>query len=148
MSMLTHWNPFKSSPSAPLMTQNFENMFRDFMTRPMLRDVDVSPDIRIDVSEDDKSYLVMAEIPGVDKKDISVTIDGDEVSIIAETKREAESSDKSRLYSERAYGRAFRSFTLPTHVDQDRANASYDNGVLKLMLPKKGNGSRRAITVS
>jgi HSP20 family protein len=148
MSVMTRWNPFKSSTQATAMMPSFENLFRDFISRPVLRDLEMAPDIRIDVSEDDKFYTVTAEIPGVDKNDIAVTIDGDEVAISAESKRETESSDKSQVYSERAYGRSFRSFTLPTHVDKDKVDAKYDKGVLKLTLPKMGNGSRKTIAVS
>lgn len=147
MSMLTRWNPFKTPASVPAL-QDFEDIFRGFGLRPMLREMESAPSMRIEVSEDDKAYAVMAEIPGVKKEDINVTIDGHMVNISAEVKRETEQKEENQLYSERYFGRVQRSFSLPMDVDQDKALARYENGVLQLSLPKKPNGSSRRITLS
>ena len=92
----------------------------------------------MDVSEDDKSYTVHAEIPGVTKDDIHVTIEGNQVTLGAEVKREKDVKDGERtLRSERYYGSVFRSFTLPVEVDESSSKAKYDKGVLELTLTKK-----------
>lgn len=148
MNMLTRWNPFKSGTSPVAAMQEFDDFFRGLATRSAWRDMDLAPDIRIDVSEDDKSFQIKAEIPGVNKEDISITVDGNLISISAEVKRESENKDNNRLYSERSFGKAFRSFSLPCDVEQAKAEAHYEKGVLSLMLPKRPNGSARKIAVS
>lgn len=148
MSMLTRWNPFKPAHTSTGMLPGVDELFRNMWSRPLMRESDLVPDIRIEVNEDDKAYRVSAEIPGVDKKDISITVDGNEVAISAEVKRESDADEKAQVYSERSFGRSYRSFTLPMDVDDTKADAKYENGVLTLSLPKKGNGHRKAITVS
>jgi len=88
---------------------------------------------------------VHAEIPGVKKDDIQVDVNGDQVSIRAEVKREKEEKKGEKvLHSERYYGMVSRSFTLPGDVDEKGTVAKYADGVLDLTLPKKqGNGARR-----
>ena len=103
---------------------------------------------RIDVKEDDKNYMVHAEIPGVKKEDIQVSIDGNQVSISAEVKRQKEDRQGEKLLrSERYYGKVYRAFGLAQDVDQEKAQAKYENGVLELTLPKKAAAARKAITI-
>lgn len=147
MSMLTRWNPFKTTSSMPAFPE-FEDLFRGFGMRPMLRELEGAPSMRIEVSEDDKAYAVMAEIPGVSKEDISITIDGHMVHVAAEVKRESEQKEENQLYNERYFGRVQRSFSLPMEVDQDKAVARYENGVLHLTLPKNPTGSAKRILLS
>ena len=101
--------------------------------------------IKVDVKEDDKSYTVHADIPGVSKDDIQVDVDGSVISIRAEVKKEKEEKKGEKLiHSERYYGMVSRSFSLPAEVDEKAVVAKYKDGVLDLTLPKKtGNGSRR-----
>jgi HSP20 family protein len=147
MNQLTHWNPFK--PLAKFETPaGFEDFFRNFGLRPAWRDLEVMPEIRIDVSEDDKAYRIKADIPGVKKEDIDVSIEGREIAISAESSKKTERKDESTLYTERSEGRFYRSFTLPLEVDSKSAEARYDGGVLSLTLPKKPNGKSHRITVS
>jgi len=109
---------------------------------------DSAPAIKIDVSETDASYTVKAEIPGVHKDDIDIRIDGNLVTIAAELKKETEEKKEGRvLRSERQYGYASRSFTLASAVDEAKAEARYDNGVLALTLPKKAAASSRRLSV-
>lgn len=147
MSLLTRWSPFKSmSRFDP--TADIDEFFRGFGMRPMLRDIDVVPDIRLDVREDATAYQIKADIPGVKREDISVSVDGGQVSISAEVKRESERKDEHEVHSERYHGNVFRAFTLPVDVDGDRAEAKYEEGVLTLTLPKKSNGKSHRIAVS
>ena len=124
----------------------FPDFFRSLM-RPMRLDVEPALEIRIDLKETDNAYTVHAEIPGVRKEDIDVTIDGNFVSLRAEVKREKEEKGEKMLRSERYYGSVSRSFTLASDVDEKTATAKYADGVLELMLPKKAGSSSRRVQV-
>ncbi|HUW51998.1 MAG TPA: Hsp20/alpha crystallin family protein [Rhodanobacter sp.] len=149
MATMTRWNPLRAvSRMDPLA--NFEDMFRDLGTRPLWRELEATtPDMRIDVTENDKAFLVNAEMPGIDKNDIAISVEGNQVSISAEVKRESKKKDNEMdVYTERYYGKVFRSFSLPTEIESTKADAHYDNGILHLTLPKKHNGGAHKITVS
>lgn len=148
MNSITRYDPFTSlarfDPFGDL-----DDMFKGFTLRPVLRGMDVEPQIRIDVSEEDKSYVVKAEIPGVSRDDIHVSVDGNQVSISAEVKKEKEEKQgKKIIRSERYYGNVYRSFTLGQSVDQSSAKAKYADGVLELTLPKAGGSAVRQLTIS
>lgn len=147
MSNLSHWNPFKAMGRLDPGGE-FDELFRGL--RPLAREFELAPELTMDVSEDAKAYTVHAEIPGVDKKDIDVSVDGNKVAISAEVRRQAEKKDGERLvHAERYYGKVYRVFTVPAEIDAARVGASYDKGVLTLTLPKRGNGeSRKRISVS
>lgn len=148
MANVTHWNPFKPLARLEQRSPLFDDFFRDFGLRPRWQEME-TPEMRIDVTENDHSYAVKAEIPGVSKDDIDVSIDGSQVSISAEVKRESKKKDDERqICTERYYGQIYRSFSLPNEVDSAKANAHYENGVLTLTLPKKENGSAHKVTVS
>ena len=125
--------------------------FRDFfrnMMRPMSLELEASaPEIRLDLKETEAAYAVHAEIPGVKKEDIDVSIDGNLVTIRAEVKREKEEKGETMLRTERYYGAMTRSFTLATDVDEKAATAKYADGVLELTLPKKAGSSSRRLQV-
>lgn len=146
MSQLTHWNPFKSLVrSAPLA--EVDDLFRNFGIRPFLNKLEV-PDIRLDVSEDNMTYTVKADIPGVNKEDIDIAVDGRQVIISATSAHKSEKKGETSLYTERSEGQVYRSFTLPVEVDSTNAQAHYENGVLDLTLPKKASGSDHRVKVS
>ena len=147
MSQLTHWNPFKSLAKME-SAANFDDLFRSFGMRPGWRELEMMPEIRIDVSEDANAYTVRADIPGVKKEDIEITVEGRDVSISAGSRQKTEKKGETSLYVERSEGRTFRSFTLPQEVDSQGATAHYEDGVLSLNLPKKPNGKNQRITVS
>ena len=125
-----------------------DDWFNNVSMRPMSWDRDTSPQIRMDLTENDKSYVVYAEIPGVHKDEIKVSVEGNKVSIMAESKHEKEAVDEGKmLWHERYQGSCFRSFTLAYDIDEDNAKAKYENGVLELTLPKKGGGTLKEITI-
>ncbi len=130
----------------------FDDRFED-LVRAFFRPVVAQPDagavqIKIDVEEDEKAYAVHAEIPGVKKDDINVTIDGNQVAITAEVKREREVREGSRvLRTERFSGKAYRSFALAQEVDDAAAEASYTDGVLHLRLPKRAVLASKKLTI-
>jgi HSP20 family protein len=140
MANITRWDPF----------EDIDDLFKGFFLRPMRVDsgVDSQMRIKMDVKEDDKAYVVHAEVPGVKKEDIQVSIDGNQVSISAEVKREKEEKQGEKvLRTERYYGKVYRAFSLAQDVDQDGARAKYENGVLELTLPKRAASAQRRLTV-
>jgi len=147
MANLTRWDPF-GERSLGGLSQSMDEWMNRFL-RPRRALLDVSTlDITIDVTENDSAYTVKAEIPGVKKEDINVSIDGNLVSISAEVKREKEEKKGDKvLREERFYGAMSRSFTLPTEVDQAQAKAEYANGVLALTLPKKPGSQSKKLEI-
>lgn len=127
-----------------------EDFFRDFRLNHALRDLDTPPAIKMDVAETEQAYTVKAELPGMKKEDIKVDVDAKRVTITAETRRDSEQKEGSTVVrSERYYGQQYRCFTLEHEIDEQKAAAKYDNGVLELVLPKKeGKQSARKITIS
>ena len=139
MANLTRYNPFEDF---------FGDFGKGFFVRPLAMPAEAELKMKIDVKEDDKAYTVKADIPGVKKEDIKVDVDGDLVTVSAETKAEKEEKkDEKVIYSERSYGAVSRSFTLPTDVDAKGAKAEYKDGVLNLVLPKRSNGSAKRIEI-
>jgi len=128
-----------------------DDLFRGFFVRPVAYDGRSgleAPRLKVDVSEKNGAYLVTADLPGVKKEDIQVSIDGAELTLSAEIKREKEVAQGERvLHAERAYGKVSRSFTLPQELDEAKAEARFRDGVLELTLPKKAAAARRAITI-
>jgi HSP20 family protein len=148
MTTVTRWNPLKATPRFDPIA-SFDDLFRGWGLRPLAREMEVAADIRIDVSEDATTYKVRAEMPGVDRNDIEISVEGNQVSIGAEVKRETKSKeDEKDVYTERYFGKVFRSFTLPIDLESAKSEAKFDKGVLTLTLPKKSNGGSRKISVS
>ena len=113
--------------------------------RRLFREMPAEPTIKLDLTEDDKAYKVKAELPGVKKDDIDVEVEGNQVSIAAEVKRESEQKEGEKVvHSERYYGKQFRSFTLPRDIAAGKVEAKFADGVLELTLPKaNGNGGQK-----
>jgi HSP20 family protein len=137
---MTRYSPFDEA---------FDDLLKCFLVRPVGFDEKVQQvSIRMDVAENDKAYVVHAEVPGVRKEDIHVTIDGNQVTISAETQHKREQKDGEKvLRSERSYGKAYRAFTLAQDVDEAGAEAKYVDGVLELTLPKKAATSAKRLSV-
>jgi HSP20 family protein len=138
-SDITHFLPLRS----------FEDLLRDLRVRPIFGNLEAEPQIKMDVSETAQGYTVKAEIPGVKKGDVKVAIEGNQVTISAETKHETEKKDgESVVRRERYFGAQSRSFTLAHEIDDSKATARYSDGVLELSLPKKpGNGGRKLLPI-
>ena len=155
MNGITRYDPFNELARSPLRARfdpflDMDDIFNGLMMRPLFREgAEIGPQIRMDVKEAGGQYLVNAEIPGVNKDDIHVTIEGNRVSISAEIKQEKEAKEGERLVrSERSFGMASRSFSLADEVDESKVQAKYNNGVLELMLPKKPGSSRKEISIA
>ena len=128
-----------------------DDLFKGFLVRPLSYDgrgESTLPRMKVDVAERNGAYTVTAELPGVKKDDIQVTIDGAQVTLAAEVKRERETSQDERvLHTERVFGKVSRSFTLPQEVDEAKAEAKFRDGVLELTLPKKAATQRKQISI-
>ena len=127
-----------------------EDLFRGFFVRPV--DLNAStqqaPSIKMDVKEQGDDYLVHAELPGVRKEDIHVVVDGNQVSISAEVKQERDVKEGERvLRSERYFGKVTRSFQLGQEIDDAKAAAKFNDGVLELTLPKREASPNKRLTV-
>lgn len=141
MANITRFDPFN---------ELVDDLFKGFLVRPMYEGAQAPalPRIKVDVSEKEGAYLVVADLPGAKKEDIRVDIDGAQVTLSAEVKREREAKEGERvLHSERVYGKSSRSFTLPQEIDEAKAEAKFRDGVLELTLPKKAAAARKAITI-
>lgn len=127
-----------------------EELLRGFFVKPMELPGNLpAQQIKMDVKEQEGAYLVHAEIPGAKKEDIHVEIDGNQVSISSEIKQEKDVKEGERvLRSERYYGQVSRSFQLAHDIDEGKASASFNNGVLELTLPKKAAGNGKRLTIS
>lgn len=138
-----------------LVTRNsiFDNFFDEmapsFLMRPLHGDaLPSASQIKIDVNEKDDAFYVNAEIPGVAKEDINLSITGDIISISAEIEQKDERKEGDRiLRSERYFGSVSRSFQLPDRIKVDDAEASYENGILKLVLPKETGSERKKLEI-
>jgi len=149
MNNITRYNPFNELVRFdPFL--DMDDVFSKMMMRPLIREgLEMEPQIKMDVKEADDQYLIKAEIPGVKKDDIHVTVEGNRVSISAEVKKEKEEKVGERVIrSERSYGMATRSFSLADEVDQSKVQAKYTDGVLELTLPKKPGSTRKEISIS
>jgi HSP20 family protein len=103
--------------------------------------------MRVDVRESADAYTVFAELAGVKKDEIKVEIHGDEVLLTAETKRGENKEGENWLYAERRFGRLQRSIVVPQEIDEQAAEARFNDGVLELKLPKKAPQAVKRIEV-
>lgn len=131
----------------------FDDFFRDlapgFYVRPLHGDPLPNPgQVKLDVKESAEAYTVNAELPGVPRDDIHVTIDGNVVTISAEVKQQdAQSEGEKVLRSERYFGQISRSFSLPLDIDKAKAKARYGDGVLSLTLPKQAAAGAHRLNI-
>lgn len=130
---LVKFNPFKE---LELLSERMKNLFEDLPTAFSF-DFNTSFYPRVDISEDENNVYVTAEIPGVDKKDVKVTLQDNILTIEGEKKSEVKDEKKNYYRIERTYGSFCRSFTLPAEVDTDKVKAKFENGMLLIEAAKK-----------
>jgi len=121
----------------------------NLLIKPMFNELhDTS--FKVDIKESPKAFDIRAQIPGLKKEDIHVSIDGGMVTIQAERKEstETKSSDERTIRNECYYGSVLRSFQMPAEIDRSQTKASYENGILSLTLPKKNGGQSHEIKIS
>jgi HSP20 family protein len=142
MSNLTRFDPLPIEP----MSELFQGLFRPL--RGAGGDTPLA-DIKVDVTESDTAYAVKAELPGVEKKDIDVKIEGNAVSISAKVECDQELKEGERVIRRERYsGTVSRSFSLASEIDEGTAAAQYKDGVLSLTLPKKAASERKRLEIT
>lgn len=134
MSDIIRWRPFREMNS---LQRAMDRMFADAMIGPEWDwRTSLDQDLALDIVENDDNFLVKASIPGIDPDDLDISLSGRTLSIRGEVKEETE-SDKGKYYlRERRYGSFSRTVTLPTEINADEIEASYQSGILNLKLPK------------
>jgi HSP20 family protein len=146
MANIKRYDPFSLARFEPF--EDFDDLMKGFFVRPVLFEAQPQMQIKMDLKEDDNAYTVHADIPGVKKEDIHVNIEGNQVSISAETKLEKEERKGEKvLRTERYVGKVARSFTLAHDVDEAKSQAKYSDGVLELTLPKKATSTAKKLAV-
>src|SRR5574340_428433 len=144
MANLTRFDPFHLTRLDP-----FESMVRDLVPtrlRSMMRTWE-EPVIPVEVQELDNAYLMTADLPGVKKEDIDISIAGSQVTISGETKHETMASDAKEWCNERLYGKFSRTIQLPLEIEEKDADASYADGLLHLTLPKKASSVAKRLEI-
>ena len=132
----------------PFLDTGMDELFRGFFKPVRMEGPRAPITIKMDVKESDDGYVVHAEMPGVKKENINVEIEGNQVTIGAEVKREWEKKEGEKmLRSERYYGNIYRSFTLPHELEEAKCVAKYDGGVLELKLVKKAGVAGKKLPV-
>jgi HSP20 family protein len=143
MSNLTRYDPFSMEPVPDL----FHGLFRPMRGLLAAEDSDLSG-MKLDVTENETAYTVKAELPGVDKKDIDVKIDGNTVSIQAKVERNSELKEGERVIRRERYSGTYaRRFSLASDIDESAASAQYQDGVLSLTLPKKVPAEQKRLQI-
>ena len=140
MANVTRYDPFN---------ELVDDLFKGFFVRPLAFEPRAElVRMKLEVAEKNGTYLVTAELPGVRKEDINVTVDGAQVTLAAEVKREKEATENDRLlHTERLFGKVSRTFTLPQELDEAKVEAKFRDGILELALPKKAAAQRKPIAI-
>ena len=133
--------------------QDWENSIRQFfnLSWPRTQDLDDGSDSHwspvIDVSETKTEIIIEAEIPGLGKDDINVSVDNNTLTIKGEKKQETKTDEEDAVRTERVYGRFVRELSLPQSVDAEKIKATYKNGVLHVTLPKQETAQPKQISI-
>ena len=160
MKLLSQLTPLRAQTSMwdPLRElSSMENRLERFFNAPFSRGVLSNGEKEamtvtqwaplVDISEDDKEYLVRAELPDLKKEDVNVTVENGELTITGERKLEKEEKGRKFHRIERSYGSCMRSFTLPEGVSAEKACADFRDGVLEVHLPKDEKAKPKAIAI-
>ena len=146
MNALTRWDPFQEM-------QTFRNLMDRFFDEPFMasprlwQQGNAEFPLALDVAEDEDNYIVKASIPGVDPENVEITLTDNVLTIKGETKGEQEKQQRNYHLRERHFGAFMRSITLPATVNPDKVEATNENGVLTLRLPKSEAVKPKRITV-
>ncbi len=139
---LTRWDKL---PTFSTLQEDMNRMLDNFFKRETSFDMGWSP--KIDILENDNDVTVKAEIPGVDPKEIDISITGDTLTIKGEKKEEKENKGEHYHRVERSYGSFTRTIDLPAHVNTDKVEAKNIHGVIEITLPKMEKSKAKKISV-
>ena len=143
---LMPWRPMIGLTS---LMRDMDDLWNRFFTNvPSIRQIEGEWNPSVDITETKENFVVKAELPGLDGKDVNVSITGNLLTIKGEKKKETEDKDENRHYVERFFGSFQRSFQLPANVKSDKIDASFDKGVLKVTLPKTEEAKKKEIKIN
>ena len=142
--VITRWDPFREVAS---LQNRMNSLFRDLNEADSpLTTASFVP--AVDIYEDEKKVVLKLEVPGVDQKDLDVSVENHTLTVKGERKFESEEKEQNFHRIERRYGSFYRAFTLPSTVDSENVQAVYNNGVLKLELAKKAEAQPKQIKIN
>lgn len=145
MMELVPWRPFGELSS---FRGEMDKLWDRFLgERPFFKEFSEGWTPSVDISETDDNLLVKAELPGLEAKDVNVSISGELLTIKGEKKKEKEEKDERHHYVERYSGSFQRSFRLPVNIQSDKVEASFKKGVLTVTLPKSEEAKKKAIEI-
>jgi HSP20 family protein len=127
--------------------RDIDRLFEEFTRNPLARQAQVNLVPSIDVTESDKEIVLSAEMPGLERGDVEISIEDDVLTIRGEKKIEQEKDDKNYHLSERVYGVFYRALQLPPGVDASKIQATMSNGVLKVTIPKPAKAQPKKVEV-
>jgi HSP20 family protein len=141
---ITRWDPFRDVVT---MQNRLNSLFRDLndSDSPLTTAAFVPA---VDIYEDEKKVMLKLEVPGIEEKDLDVSVENNTLTVKGERKFEAEEKEENFHRIERRYGSFYRAFTLPSTVDTEHVNAKYNAGVLKLELLKKPEAQPKQIKIN
>ncbi len=142
---ISPWRPFRELDR---IKREMDRLWDSFFERRPARVEEVSEWFpSLDVSETDSEYMVKVEVPGIDPKDINISLMNNLLTIKGEKKHEKEEKEENYHLVERSYGSFTRTIRLPSQVQNDKINATYKNGVLKVVLPKTEEAKKKEIKI-
>ncbi|PJF41687.1 MAG: heat-shock protein Hsp20 [Phototrophicales bacterium] len=146
MTNLVRWNPTREIME---IQNTFDRLFNSFWptTTNLWNTAYNNNMLAIDLHETDDAYEMVINVPGIDPENIDVSITENVLSIVAELQQEKREENAQTLLQERVYGKFSRQITLPAGVDADHVETHYENGVLRLTLPKQESSKRRRIPI-
>lgn len=146
MKTLTRWEPFRELAT---MRNPMERLFDESLFEPVRLWSRTLDEFRpaLDLAEEDDAYVVKASIPGVKPEEVEITLTDHTLTIKGEAKEDKEVKEENYHLRERRYGSFVRTMTLPVTVDSEKVEASHENGVLTLRLPKSEVAKPKKITV-
>ncbi len=142
---LVPWRPY--GEISPFRKEMDDLWSRFFGETPFARRLTEEWSPSVDISETEESFVIKAELPGLEAKDVNVSISGDLLIIKGEKKKEEEEKDEHHYCAERYYGSFQRTFQLPTGVHGDKIEATFDKGVLKVTLPRIEEAKKKEIEI-
>ena len=144
---LIRWNPRREAPALSSLQTEMDRLFEGFLSPLPLRQAWSAMTPAVDVDETADGYVFRADLPGVDAKQVKITVSGDTLTLRGERKREEQKTNGHLHRFERSYGVFERAFTLGMPVRADQVHAAYKNGVLEIRVPKAEEAKSREIEV-
>jgi HSP20 family protein len=142
---MQRWEPFKEMMS---LRDAMDRLFEDSFVRPWAAARDAGLyNLPLDIYQTDKDVIVKASIPGYKPEEVDITVSGDTLTIKAEHKEEKETKEGEYMLKERQYGTFTRTVTIPVDIQSDKSEASFEDGVLTLQLPKSEEVRPRQIKI-